>query len=74
MTLATQACRDAGLPVVGPEDCTCRLRGRLVVLARADGLRVLWPYDQRCPVHDSPTTHNASHEPPQRRNHTWVRH
>jgi hypothetical protein len=48
---AIQACRRAGLPVVDEEDCTCALRGRLVVLASPDGLRVIWPYDGRCPVH-----------------------
>ena len=48
---AIQACRDAGLPVVDPDDCTCSLSGRLVVLARPDGLKVVWPYEQRCPVH-----------------------
>ena len=31
------ACRRAGLPVVDERDCTCGLRGRLVVLARPDG-------------------------------------
>ena len=50
---AIDACRRAGLPVVDEADCTCGLRGRLVVLARSDGLRVLWPYDQRCPIHGS---------------------
>ena len=48
---AIQTCRRAGLPVVGPEDCTCSLRGRLVVLAQQDGLRILWPYNQHCPIH-----------------------
>jgi predicted RNA-binding protein with PUA domain len=48
---AIQACRDAGLPVVEPDACTCGLRGQLVVLARPDGLRVVWPYHQRCPIH-----------------------
>ena len=48
---AIHACRRAGLPIVDEQDCTCGLRGRLVVLASPDGLRVLWPYDQRCPVH-----------------------
>jgi hypothetical protein len=60
MSLAIQACRDAGLPVVGPDDCTCRLRGQLVVLASPDELRIVWPYDQRCPIHGTqhqqPTT------------------
>ena len=48
---AIQAYRAAGLPVVDPRDCTCGLPGRLVVLARPDGLRVVWPYDRRCPLH-----------------------
>ena len=48
---AIQACRYAGLPVVHPDDCTCSLSGRLVVLARPDGLKVVWPYEQRCPIH-----------------------
>jgi hypothetical protein len=48
---AMEACRRAGLPVVHPEDCTCSLRGRLVVLAQHDGLWVVWPYDQHCPIH-----------------------
>ena len=48
---AIQACRHAGLPVVEPDDCTCGLYGRLVVLAAPDGLRLVWPYDQRCPIH-----------------------
>lgn len=46
-----EACRRAGLPVVEPADCTCTLRGRLVVIARAGGLRVVWPYEQRCAIH-----------------------
>jgi len=50
------ACRRAGLAVVDEGDCTCRLRGQLVVLARAGGLQVVWPYDQRCPIHGAPTT------------------
>ena len=45
------ACRRAGLPVIEAKQCTCRLRGRLVVLDGPDGLRVLWPYDGRCLVH-----------------------
>jgi hypothetical protein len=45
------ACRDAGLPIIDERDCTCGLRGRLVVLVGARGLRVVWPYDERCPVH-----------------------
>lgn len=46
------ACRRAGLPVIEAKQCTCTLRGRLVVLDGPDGLRVLWPYDGRCLVHD----------------------
>jgi hypothetical protein len=47
-----QACRRAGLPVVDDGDCTCGLRGRLVVMiARSGGLEVVWPYDRRCPIH-----------------------
>lgn len=48
---AIQACRQAGLLVVDPNGCTCGLRGEFVVLARTDGLRVVWPYEKRCPVH-----------------------
>jgi hypothetical protein len=50
---AIKACREAGLPVIDPEDCTCGLSGRLVVLAGPDGLRIVWPYQQRCPIHDA---------------------
>jgi hypothetical protein len=32
---AVNACHAAGIPVVGLHDCTCGLRGRLVVIARA---------------------------------------
>ena len=46
-----EACRRAGLPVIGESDCTCDLHGRLVVLARESGLQVVWPYDLRCPIH-----------------------
>jgi len=49
---AIQACRQAGLRVVEPGTCTCDLCGQLVVLARPDSLRVVWPYRQRCPIHD----------------------
>ena len=45
------ACRRVGLPVIEAKQCTCGLRGRLVVLDGPDGLRVLWPYDGRCLVH-----------------------
>lgn len=48
---AIQACRCAGLPVVNPDDCTCGLSGQLVVLTGPDGLRLVWPYEQRCPIH-----------------------
>jgi hypothetical protein len=48
---AIKACREAGFPVIDPEDCTCGLSGRLVVLAGPDGLRIVWPYHQRCPIH-----------------------
>jgi hypothetical protein len=45
------ACRRAGLPVIEAKQCTCELRGRLVVFDGPDGLRVLWPYDGRCLAH-----------------------
>jgi hypothetical protein len=48
---AIQACRNAGLPVIDRDSCTCGLGGQLVVLAGPDGLRVVCPYDQPCPVH-----------------------
>jgi RecB family endonuclease NucS len=48
---AVDACRRAGLPVIGPAQCTCSLRGRLVVRASAHRLEVLWPYDRPCPIH-----------------------
>jgi hypothetical protein len=48
---AIEACRAAGLPVIDETDCTCRLRGRLVVVARSGGLQIVWPYDRRCPAH-----------------------
>jgi hypothetical protein len=48
---AIRACQHAGLPVVNPGDCTCAFRGRLVVLAQARGLRVVWPYEEPCPIH-----------------------
>lgn len=48
---AIQACREAGLPVIDPEDCTCGLSGRLVVLTGPEGLRLVWPYEERCPIH-----------------------
>ena len=48
---AVRACRTAGLPVIDVAQCTCALRGRLVVVAGPDGLRVVWPYDHLCPIH-----------------------
>jgi hypothetical protein len=48
------ACRRASLPVVGQQQCTCELRDRLVVLATPDGLRLLYPYQDRCRLHDPP--------------------
>jgi hypothetical protein len=51
---AIEACRAAGLPVVESDECTCNLPGRLVVLAHAHGLQVVWPYDRRCPIHGVP--------------------
>jgi hypothetical protein len=48
---AVDACRRAGLPVIDPAQCTCSLRGRLVVLASAHRLEVIWPYDRPCPIH-----------------------
>jgi hypothetical protein len=56
---AIHACRHAGLPVIDPADCACGLRGRLVVLIRPDGLRVLWPYEQRCPIHGLPDSEGS---------------
>ena len=53
-TRAIRACHHAGLPVVNPGDCTCALRGRLVVLAWPGGLRVVWPYEERCRIHGLP--------------------
>lgn len=50
---AVRVCRRAGLPVVDQHDCTCALRGRLVVLARAHGLELIWPYERTCPIHGS---------------------
>jgi hypothetical protein len=61
---AIQACRHAGLPVVEPDACTCGLRGQLVVLARPDGLRVVWPHSKRCPIHDP--RRRAGHRPGKR--------
>lgn len=57
---AIEACRNAGLPVIDPQDCTCGLSGRLVVLAGPDGLRVVWPYEQRCPIHGSRAREGSS--------------
>ena len=68
------ACRDAGLPVVDERDCTCRLRGRLVVLARAGGLEVIWPYDRRCPIHGlrDPDVPRRAARPRRRRSRSWA--
>ena len=49
---AIRACQHAGLPIVNPGDCTCALRGRLVIEPRPRGLRVVWPYEERCPIHE----------------------
>jgi hypothetical protein len=49
---AIRACQSAGLPNLEPDDCTCGLCGRLVVLDSPGGLQLVWPYHQRCPVHD----------------------
>jgi hypothetical protein len=51
-----EACRRAGLPVIDDTDCTCRLRGQLVVLARLHALRLVWPYNERCPIQDHALT------------------
>lgn len=48
---AIRACLAAGIPVVNADSCTCQLRGRLVVVRNARGLRLLWPCDQPCPTH-----------------------
>jgi len=48
---AERACRRAGLPVVAEHECSCALRGRLVIVAGAHGLGVGWPYAWRCPIH-----------------------
>jgi hypothetical protein len=48
---AIRACQHAGLRVVNLGDCTCALLGRLVVLALPHGLRVVWPYEEPCPIH-----------------------
>ena len=68
------ACRDAGLAVVNERDCTCGLRGRLVVLARAAGLEVIWPYDRRCPTHGlrDPDAPRQAAQPRRRRSRSWT--
>ena len=68
------ACRDAGLAVVNERDCTCGLRGRLVVLARAAGLEVIWPYDRRCPNHGlrEPDAPRQAARPRRRRSRSWA--
>jgi hypothetical protein len=63
---AVDACRRAGLPVIAPTQCTCSLRGRLVVLASAHGLEVIWPYDRPCPIHGE-----QQHERPARSARRW---
>jgi hypothetical protein len=50
---AIRACRDAGLPVIDERSCTCRLRGRLVVMRYAHGLRLMWPCSRPCPIHSA---------------------
>jgi hypothetical protein len=68
------ACRDAGLAVVNERDCTCGLCGRLVVLARAAGLEVIWPYDRRCPTHGlrDPEAPRQAARPRRRRSRSWA--
>jgi hypothetical protein len=68
------ACRDAGLAVVNERDCTCGLRGRLVVLARAGSLEVIWPYDRRCPTHGlrDPDAPRQAARPRRRRSRSWA--
>jgi len=68
------ACRDAGLPVVNERDCTCGLRGRLIVLARAAGLEVIWSYDRRCLTHDlrDPDAARRAAPPRRRRSRSWA--
>ena len=77
---AIKACREAGFPVIDPEDCNCGLSGRLVVLAGPDGLRIVWPYEQHCPIHgardrDRPqplTRARARHSRSQAATKTWT--
>ena len=77
---AIKACREAGVPVIDPEGCTCGLSGRLVVLAGPDGLRIVWPYEQRCPIHGArdrdrlqPVTRaRAGRSPSQAATDTWT--
>ena len=68
------ACRDAGLPVVDERDCTCGLWGRLVVVARAAGLEIIWPYDWRCPIHGlrDPDAPRQAARPRRRRSRSWA--
>lgn len=51
MRRAIRVCLDVGLPVVTPQECACALAGQLVVVIRPDGLRLVWPYEEPCPVH-----------------------
>lgn len=68
------ACRDARLAVVHERDCTCGLGGRLVVLVRASGLEVIWPYDRPCPIHTfrSPDVTRQAARPRRRRSRSWA--
>jgi hypothetical protein len=68
------ACRDAGLAVVDEFDCTCKLGGRLVVVARAAGLEVIWPYHRRCPTHGlrDPGLARQAARPRPRRSRSWA--
>jgi hypothetical protein len=54
---AVRACRRAGLTVINQHECTCRLRGRLVLLAQPGRLELLWPYRHPCPIHDLAARH-----------------
>jgi hypothetical protein len=58
---AIEACRRAGVAIVEPAHCICSLHGRLIVLASAHRLEVIWPYDRPCPIHD-----DQQHERPVR--------
>jgi len=54
---AIRACQRAGLPVISGYECSCRLRGRLVVLAHPGRLEIVWPYCHPCPIHDQASRH-----------------